>query len=417
MNHFFRLFKCQLKRFFSYSAGIFIFSAVFFLSLAFIASVFVKNMSFSGTRKRIPIGIVGDVSIPYFEAGLTTLKYLDSSNQFVEIISLPLEEAQDRMKKGKLSAYIIIPEDFIESVECGANDKQVTYITAAGAQGIESIFKEHVADIVASLLINAQAGIFAMENLTVEYGQRSSLYDYNYEMNMDYIKWALDRKDFIRIEEVPVSNGVSLYGYYLCAVICSFLIFFSIGSLWFFTGDNKDRYKFHSAGGFSSIEQITSEFLAYFFLVLACLIIIFIFITVFVMLGQLPLSEWRFGNEVPGLVKLFIISIIVCLMFCALHLMLFELIPQTVPAVLLQFLTGFCLSFIGGVFYPLDFFPVVIQKIGHVLPVGQAIFLMDSSLAGKLNILSLFICLMYTVLFFSVAILFRSQKIKEESDK
>ena len=174
MNRFFRLVKCQIKRFFSYAAGIFVFSAVFFLMLAFIASVFIKNMSFSGTRDKIPIGIVGDISIPYFEAGLTTLKYLDSSNQFVEIIPLSLDEAQKRMKKGKLSAYVIIPEGFIEAVECGANDKQVTYITAAGAQGIESIFKEHIADIVASLLINAQAGIFAMENLAVKYGQTSS---------------------------------------------------------------------------------------------------------------------------------------------------------------------------------------------------------------------------------------------------
>ena len=180
------------------------------------------------------------------------------------------------MKKGKLSAYVIIPEGFIEAVECGANDKQVTYITAAGAQGIESIFKEHIADIVASLLINAQAGIFAMENLAVKYGQTSSLYDYNYEMNVDYIKWALDRKNFIRVEEVPVSNGVSLYGYYLCAIICSFLIFFSIGSLWFFTGDNKDRFKFHSAAGFSSFHQLASEFLAYFLLVLVCLLIILV---------------------------------------------------------------------------------------------------------------------------------------------
>lgn len=417
MNRFFRLVKCQLKRFFSYAAGIFVFSAVFFLLLAFIASVFIKNMSFSGTRDRIPIGIVGDISIPYFEAGLTTLKYLDSSNQFVEIIPLTLDEAQKRMKKGKLSAYVIIPEGFIEAVECGANDKQVTYITADGAQGIESIFKEHIADIVASLLINAQAGIFAMENLAVKYGQTASLYDYNYEMNVDYIKWALDRKNFIRVEEVPVSNGVSIYGYYLCAIICSFLIFFSIGSLWFFTGDNKDRFKFHSAAGFSAFQQLASEFLAYFLLVLVCLLIVFAFITVLVLAGQLSIPEWRYGGIFAGLAKLFCTSIAVCFMFCALHIMLFELVSQTVPAVLLQFLVCFCLSFIGGAFYPLDFFAQIIQKIGHVLPAGQALFLMDSSLAGNLSIFSLVYCLGYAFLFFALAVFFRFQKIRGEADR
>ena len=173
MSAFLRLFRIQLKRFFSVARGLFIFSIIFFAVLAFIASVFTKNMSFSGTRERLKIGIVGDVSIPYFDAGLNTLKYLDSSNQIVEIITMPLEQAVDLMNRGKLSAYIVIPEGFIESVENGSNDMQVTYVTSAGAQGIESIFKEHIADIVSTLLINAQAGIFAIDNLAYRHGQRS----------------------------------------------------------------------------------------------------------------------------------------------------------------------------------------------------------------------------------------------------
>ena len=230
MPAFLRLFRIHLKRFFSAARGLFVFSIIFFAVLAFIASVFTKNMSFSGTRERLKIGIVGDISIPYFDAGLNTLKYLDSSNQIVEIIPMPQAQAVDFMNRGKLSAYVVIPEGFIESVENGSNDMQVTYVTSAGAQGIESIFKEHIADIVSTLLINAQAGIFAIDNLAYRHGQRSHLNEYNYQMNMNYIKWTLDRKNFLRVEEQPLSNGVGIYGYYLCAVICAFLVFFGIGS-------------------------------------------------------------------------------------------------------------------------------------------------------------------------------------------
>ena len=357
MPAFFRLLKCHLKRFFSAAGGIAAFSTVFFAVLAFIAFIFTKNMSFSGTREKLKIGIVGDLTIPYFEAGINTLKYLDSSNEFVEIQTLTLDQADSLMKRGKLSAYVIIPDGFIEAVECGQNDMQVTYVTASGAQGIESIFKEHIADIVSSYLINAQAGIFAMENLAVKNKQRAFLNDYVYEMNVDYIKWTLDRKNFIRKNEMPLSNGVGIYAYYLCAIICSFMIFFGIGCLSFFSGPGSDRKRFLSSKGVNPFAQVLSEYLAYFLLLIFCLLIVFVFILIFAVSGKFSIPEWKFSGAAAGIIKLFTATFCVSLMFCAMQVMLFEIVNQTVPSILLQFLTGFCLSFTGGCFYPLDFFP------------------------------------------------------------
>lgn len=417
MSAFLRLFKCHLKRFFSAAGGLAAFSTVFFAVLAFIAIVFTKNMSFSGTREKLKIGIVGDLSIPYFEAGINTLKYLDSSNEFVEIQTLTLEQADSLMKKGKLSAYVIIPEGFIESVEYGQNDMQVTYVTASGAQGIESIFKEHIADIVSSYLINAQAGIFSMENLAVKNKQRAFLNDYLYEMNVDYIKWTLDRKNFIRKVEIPLSNGVGIYSYYLCAIICSFLIFFGIGCLSFFTGPGSDRKRFFSSKGINPCSQVLSEYLAYFLLLIFCLVIVFIFIMIVSVTGKLSIPEWKFSGAVAGVLKLFTASLCVGMMFCAMQIMLFEIVNQTVPSILLQFLTGFCLSFTGGCFYPLDFFPDSIRLIGKVLPAGQALNFLDSVLSGNINFLYAGICICYTVVFICVTILIRSSKIKGEADE
>ena len=414
MSRFFRLFRCHLKRFFLHSSGVFAFSILFFVILAFIASVFVKNMSFSGNRNRLKVGVVGDISIPYFEAGLNTLKYLDSSNKIVEIMPLTLQDAKSLMRKGKLSAYIVIPEGFIEAVEVGDNDKKIVYVTSIGAQGIESLFKEHVADIVSNLLINAQAGIFAMENLAVNHRQYDRLNDYVYEMNLDYIKWTLDRKNFVRIEEVPVSNGVGIYGYYVCAVICAFLIFFSINSLWFFTGNNNDRFRFHFAKGFSAVQQISAEYFSYFILVAACVGSIFILSSIFVFFSHFELAEWRYIGAVRGISELLISSIVVCFMYCALHIFLFEVVSQTVSAILLQFLAGFSLSFIGGCFYPLDFFPEFIQKIGSALPVGKSLVFMDSALAGKIDFSSLIFCFAYTFLFLLLAVILRKINIKKE---
>ena len=415
MSAFLRLFRIQLKRFFSAARGLFIFSIIFFAVLAFIASVFTKNMSFSGTRERLKIGIVGDVSIPYFDAGLNTLKYLDSSNQIVEIITMPLEQAVDLMNRGKLSAYIVIPEGFIESVENGSNDMQVTYVTSAGAQGIESIFKEHIADIVSTLLINAQAGIFAIDNLAYRHGQRSHLNEYNYQMNMNYIRWTLDRKNFLRVEEQPLSKGVGIYGYYLCAVICSFLVFFGIGSLWLFTGNKDDRHKFLYSKGNSAFVQIACESLSYYVLMLCCLLIVFVIILIFAGSGKLTLPEWRFCGAFAGSIKLFFAAVMVCLMLGSLQVMLFEAVNQIVPSVLLQFLTGFVLSFIGGCFYPLDFFPTVVQNVGKILPVGQGLSLLANSVSGEFSIIPFVICIAYFFVFELITVFLRTLRIKGES--
>ena len=414
MAAFFRLFKCQLKRFFFRAWSLILFSTLFFIALAFIASLFTKNMSFSGNHERLKIGIVGDSSIPYFETGLTTLKYLDSSNAFVEILTPSQKEAEALMRKGKLAAYVIIPPGFIEAVENGSNDLQVTYVTAAGAQGIESLFKEHIADIVSSYLINAQAGIFAMERLALKNGQRARLNEYNYEMNMNYIKWTLDRKNFIRLQELPLSNGVGLYGYYLCSLITSFLIFFSIGCLAFFTNSHKDKYRFLYSKGYGPFSQILAEYLAYALLLLFCLFLIFILILIFMLSGKLSLTEWRFTGIFAGTIRLFTAAIPLVFMFAAMHFMLFEAVNQTVAAVLLQFFTAFCLSFTGGCFYPLDFFPQTIQTIGTILPAGRALALLDSSLLAQLNLPSLFASFAYTVIFIMLAFFIRARKIKGE---
>lgn len=415
MSLFFHLLRIQLKRFFSYACSIFVFSIIFFAVLAFIASEFTKNISSFGTQERLKIGIVGDISIPYFDTGLNTLKYFDSSNQIVEIIPLPLEQAVDFMKRGKLSAYVVIPEGFIESVEDGSNDMQVTYVTSAGAQGIESIFKEHIADIVSTLLINAQAGIFAMENLALKHGQRLRLNDYINQMNMNYIRWTLDRKNFLRIEEQPLSNGVGIYGYYLCAVICTFIVFFGIGSLCFFTGNKDARHKFLYSKGNSSFVQIVCENISYFLLMICCLVIVFVFIFILVNTGKLTICEWRLCGAFKGCIKLFMETVMVCLTLGSMQIMLFEAVNQTVPAVLLQFLTGFVLCFAGGCFYPLDFFPTFFKSIGKILPVGQSMSLLANSVSGEFCIIPFFTCTAYFIVFILITVFLRSLRIKGEA--
>ena len=417
MKLFSRFLKAQFKRFFSASVPLFIFSTISFCVIFFIAWIFIQNMNFSGNQKRIPIGIVGDIDVPYLDVGVSTLQYVDSSNVFVDLQQLSLEEAQKLIRKGKLSAYVIIPPGFMEAVMDGSNDVQATFVTAAGAQGIEAVLKDQVAAIISTMLVNAQAGIFAMENLSVEYGRRSSLSKNVYDMNIKYIDWALDRTKFVRLQELPLSNGVTTYGYYICSAIITFIVFLCMGFIPVFTQRTNGSFRFYSAVGINSFEQIISEFTAFFVMQILCIILVFLILSVVCLAGVFSLDEWKYCGTANGLFTLFITAVPVVLMLCAFQFFVFELISGTIPAVLALFLSGFLFCFTGGAFYPLNFFPSVVQKIGSLLPVGKAISLLDSALSSKviltnnIDFISLAICFIYTVLFIWLSVLVRSKRI------
>lgn len=418
MRLFFRFVKAQYKRFFSSSVPLFIFSTVSFCVIFFIAWIFIQNMSFSGNKRRIPIGIVGDIDVPYLDVGISTLKYVDSSNIFVDVMQLSLQDAQKLMKKGKLSAYVIIPPGFMEAVMDGSNDIQATYVTSAGAQGIESVFKDHIATIISSMLVNAQAGIFAMENLSLEYGQRSSLSKNVYDMNVKYVDWALDRTNFIRLQEYPLSNGVTIYGYYICAAIITFIVFMCMGFVPLFAQRNNGTFRFYSAAGLNSASQVISEFLAFFCMQLVCVILVYLIISFAALFGAFSLEEWKYCGAVRGIFSMFAATIPVLLMLSSFEFLIFELVQGTIQCVLAQFLLGFCLCFTGGAFYPLNFFPYAVQKIGELLPVGKAILLLDSSLSSqviltqKIDLWALLFCLLYTLFFISASMFARSKRIR-----
>ena len=416
MKLFLRYLKTQLKRILKVTPQIILFSALFFAALAFIAATFAQNMNFSGNRHRISVGVVGDIQIPFFDAGISALKQIDSSKLYVDIIPLSLEEAEKQMRRGKLSAYVIIPEGFIESVECGQNDIQATYVTAAGAQGIEELLKDEVANIISTLLVNAQAGIFAMERIALKNGKSAFLEDYVYDLNVKYIKWTLDRKNFVRINELPLANGITLEAYYLCAVIAAFFTFFGIGTIFLFTQNNSDKFKFFSANGLSAFKQYIAEYLVYSLLISFCAIIIFAILFIVIASGKFSINEWKYTGQLKGLFILFLHLFPVCLLFSAMQQMLFEFISQTVPSSLLQFLVGFIFSFTGGCFYPLNFFPPVIQKIGSFLPTGKALAYLDYSLLASADLTakvsSLLLCIAYIIIFITAGIILRYKKIR-----
>ena len=117
------------------------------------------------------------------------------------------------------------------------------------------------------------------------------------------------------------------------------------------------------------------------------------------LLGSFSLEEWKYCGAGRGVISMFIATVPVLLMLSSFEFLIFEFVQGTIQAVLAQFLLGFCFCFAGGAFYPLNFFPYIIQKIGEFLPVGKAILLLDSSLSSqviltqRIDFTALFFCI------------------------
>ena len=112
-------------------------------------------------------------------------------------------------------------------------------------------------------------------------------------------------------------------------------------------------------------------------------------------------------------ILLFTIRIIpVVAMISAFHFLLFEITRDIVTGVLLQFVASVSLTYISGCFYPIYFFPEIVQRISTFLPAGLARSYLSESIVQKPITISFVFILIYFVLFLGVTILVRNRRIK-----
>ena len=158
MKTFFSYQKLQLKRIFKSFPYIAVLSLVFFTASLFIIGLFLQNINLTNKAaltaktsrnengsKKYSIGIIGDMNEPYMDFAISSLEALDTSKFSIDIKLMDLQEAKKELSKGKISAYVIIPQGFIESIENGQNDKQIIYVTSDSQSGFGEIIKNEIA--------------------------------------------------------------------------------------------------------------------------------------------------------------------------------------------------------------------------------------------------------------------------------
>lgn len=377
--------------------------------IALVSKVMLIADSSSEKKQKVQIGLVGDISGSYLGFGISALQHLDSSRFAIEFIEMEEEEARDRLNHGTLSAFVIVPEGFVEAAVRGEN-MPLTYVSTSGSLRLGSMIMNELVNTISSLLTESQNAIYGMQNYLVHNGMSDIYWQATDELYLRFLDFILGRTTVYELELTGLSGNLSMIGYYLCGFTVLFLLLWGIAGSPLYIKKDHALPALLSSKGQNTLSQMAGEFVAYFVLMATSFLLVIVLVAVVMGLTGFTLPEWE--REGIGILFGFYVKMLpVAAVICAMQLLLFELTSDMVSGILLQFLCALSLGYLSGCFYPISFFPESIQMVQPLLPTGVAVNYGGNLLMEESTVIEMVLLLGYLVLFLVLATAVRKRKI------
>ncbi len=380
------------------------------LCVGVLAAVFLRDGILAGDSKKYRIGVVGDLSSSYLGFGITAIQSLDDSRFMIELVTMTEKEAEESFMRGELYAIVELPEGMMDAIESGRNDKPISYIASQGQKGIGTMVMGQIVDVASTLVTSSQSAIFGMQTLMLERGMQEEFWDATNRLNLLLIELVVNRSGLYEVEVLGIANGLSVEGYYFCSILLFFLLLSGIHNSQLFLHKRADAPRFMKSRGVGAWSQVAGEYLAYLCLLLFCTALLFVPLSFCLEKELFTIPEWEGLGAEPLSGFLFALLPVVA-MFAALQFLLYELVTGVVSGILLQFLCGLGMGYLSGFFYPAAFFPDSMERIGRLLPTGQALQYVDGSVAGEGSPGAVCGVLLYLAVFLALSALVRRNKI------
>ena len=401
-----RYFYLQLKR------GLRVFPFILLTALIILTSVVTvflavqSRMQNGEENQRFKIAITGDLDDKYSRLGLAVLQNFDDTRFAIDLTEMTADEAESQLKKGMISAYVILPENFIERALSGDVDR-VTYVTSAGGQNVVSMFKNEFTALITDMIVHSEKGTYAIYSAVKESGL-SGAGKHMDELCMEYVDLIFSRSKVMTVEQLGISQGVSTAEYYVCGLTVFLLMLLGITFVTVCVRSDLSLNRLLVSKGSSALAQTTCEFAAH-YIILSLLIAVMSAVgsVALAIMGKGDLLLTNFTNLLPLFARIFVIL----LMISGFNTLMFELSGNMVSAVLFHFFASIGLCYISGCFYPIYSLPLPLQKLSHFLPTGIAREYLEGYFVGDTNYTQLVGILIFTVGFLAVTHLIRSSKI------
>lgn len=403
-------FRTQLLRVIKILPSILLTTTLMCGCVGILAMFFLRDWN-AEDRQKYQIGVVGDVTGSYLGFGIQAVMALDSSRFLIDLQYMTEEEAAEGLRQGRLSSYARVPDGLVDSLVSGANDRLVTFIAAEGQRQIVGIVMEELADAVSVMITRSQSAIYAMQTVLWENGKGDMIPEADVTLNLRYIEDVLDRIGFCDMEILGMENGLSTEGYYFCSFFLVFLLMSGINAAPLFNSKSRELHRLMSARGVGAFAQVMGEYLAYICLIVLCQAGIILMLSIILGGGFFHITEWEgmgaepFFGFLAGLLPM-------AAMIAAMQFLLYETVTGIVGSILLQFICGIAMCYLSGCFYPVHFFPEVLQRIGQILPVGVALRYTDGVMADHIPLAEVLGIILYLLLFLYLSVCVRKYRIQ-----
>ncbi|MBE5927965.1 MAG: ABC transporter permease [Lachnospiraceae bacterium] len=378
------------------------------LYIGFVTILFGLLAMFDGREDntRFTVAIAGDTDNKYISWGLAALQMFDEARFSIEFVEMDEAQARRELEKGDISAYVVLPEEFMEKAVYG-DIEPVTYVTSSGMEGIASILKREITAFVTDIVVYSQKGTYGVNDALFGNDLGETAYRHVYKISLEYADFIFQRNELYSVNELGVADGLSTTEYYVCVI---YVMLFVLMGMPFAVLYIKRDYAFNRllvSRGYSCGKQLGCEYGVHFITML--LLVVAIMIVSFIVercapevLGGILIQGWR------GLIVKFVPIII---MISAFNIFMFELSSNLVSGILLHFFVAIGLCYVSGCMYPIYAFPKIIVDFAAFLPTGIVRSYLATFFTFDTSVFSFIGLIIYAGVFYAFALLLRIRKI------
>lgn len=377
--------------------GICLLTVVLTVSLLFLLKAIFLMQEARGENQAVKVGICGDLSDTYLGIGINVIKNMEGVKNLADIQSMTEEEAKEKFVKGEISAYLLVPEGFIDSILTGEN-KELTYVTTENSRDIGGMLINELVGSISDMVTMTQSSVQAMQLYMLEHNKKDDLWEATDGINYAYIEVVLNRMEVFELQELGISNSISFTGHLFTGILLLLMLLWGINCVSLMVRSEGSLLKILHTKGLKGNYQVLAELLAYICLQCGSLLCVFCCLIGVKSLFGFSIREWdvlETGEQLMFLVKLLPVVILVSVI----QALLYELVTNVVTGVLVQFVAALSMAYMSGCIYPISFFPEGIRALGTYSPIGVALQYMQKGLIGQAVGKEILIVFFYICLF------------------
>ena len=364
-----KYFCLQCKRFLRRLPWAFFAAALLLAAIGGAYILTVQKSEKPENKQKITVALCGSQESNYLELGLQALEAFDNTRFSMTFLQMTESEAAQALDAKEISAYIVIPDGFIEGAFRG-DILPLEMVTAPDAPGIVSIFREEVAQTVAVLLLDAQRGVFGMLDSFREFPTEGQQHLIN-DLALEYVQLVFARNDAYTVKNPGISGQFSLLENLAGGLCVLFLLLICLPFVPLLIRQHTPLRQMLRCKGYNGFSLALMEF----FVFLLSMTLLLVFLSLGVM-AVLPETAALFSKNVLSLLPVVISTAAFSFFLCS-------LCEDLISGLLTQFFVTAAMGFVSGCMYPVSFFPEPLQKLASALPTGLTRTALSAWFSGK----------------------------------